>query len=308
LVASWIPYLDNKAYDPAELKHAMQGLPAWRLFGASLATDFKTMTSVLRGKIPAGQLINGYNGPQAKSFYSPLNDLGQTTSQLVFTPIAPCRMVDTRNAGARTGILVPNVARTFDLTTGGYSKGQGGATSGCTGLPADSPYGWSVNITVAAYTGDGGLQAYPYLGAQPATSIINYFTAAYAIANNGAVTGCYLCLEDVTINAFGVPTHVIIDVMGYYDVATGFATGTFTRTALAGTSTSVAANGFTFITGGACPAGTVLIGGGQTNSSSGQILTSDHYISGTTWYEYVKNLSTTTAYTVTIYSICADVS
>ena len=277
-----------------------------QLYGASLVGDFRAMVHTLTGKVGAGRYVNALTEPQPKVVIDGSDAaLGATTGGLVFTPITPCRMVDTRNVGARTGILNVGASRAFDLTTGGFSKGQGGSAS-CPGLPSFSYFGWSANVTVTAYSSNGGLKAYPFGGAEPATSIINYFPAAYAIANASTLTGCYGCGEDVTFVAFGAPTHLIVDVMGYYEIATGYAPGTLTK--LAGTSAAVAAGSFQRIDGGSCPAGTVAIGGAQTNGGgvSNTILTSDHNISGTLWYEYVKNTGASSA-TVTVYSMCMDV-
>ena len=309
LIKSWMPALDNGAYaDPAaELMPLMQAATPWQLYGASLVGDFRAMVHTLTGKVGAGRYVNALTGPQPKAVSDgSLELLGATTGDLVFTPIPPCRMVDTRNVGARTGLLNLGAPRVFDLTTGGFSKGQGGSTS-CPGLPSFSNFGWSANVTVTGYANNGGLKAYPFGGAEPATSIINYFPAAYAIANSSTLTGCFGCGDDVTFLAFGAPTHLIVDVMGYYEVATGFASGAVTR--LAGTTETVAAGVYTSVFGASCPAGTVVIGGAQTNSSSSSntILTSDHSISGTQWYEYVKNTGSSSA-TVTVFSICMDLS
>ena len=276
MLSSWSSAL-GPGYDLwSELGEVLKTATPWRLYGASLAPDLNTAVDVLRGKASAGRIISG--DPQ----------IGQTTIQLVFTPIAPCRMVDTRNAGARTGLLSAGITRAFDLTVDGYGKGQGGATSGCVGLPAISPRAWGANITVVGYSAGGALTVWPYNETAPLSSLLNYFPATSpAIANNGSVTGCYNCAEDINVSPFtgSAQTHVIIDVNGYYEQATGFATGTPVITRLAGTTTTVAAGGFVFISGGACPAGTVLIGGGQTNSSNGTILTSDHYVTGSAWYQ-----------------------
>jgi hypothetical protein len=314
LIQSWAPYLDSEVYDPwHEIKPIAMAATPWRLYGASLVGDFKTMVSVLRGKVGAGRYINALTQPEPRTwtgaarFAAPdPQALGGTVDSLVFTPIAPCRMVDTRGTGARTGIMNPGATRTFDLTTDGYTKGQGGATSGCTGLPSFSNVGWAVNITATGHSAAGGLQAWGFGGVVPATSIINYFPTAYAIANNGSLTGCYGCADDVTLMVFGGAAHVIIDVMGYYERATGFAVGTPVVTFLVGTTATVVAGGFTQVFGAACPVGTVLIGGGMTNSALGTILTSDQMASGTQWFEYVKNTGTGSSL-VAVYSTCLDV-
>jgi hypothetical protein len=40
-----------------------------------------------------------------------------------------------------------------------------------------------------------------------------------AIANGVILMGCFSCADDITIRAFGDATHVIIDVMGYFQQA-----------------------------------------------------------------------------------------
>ena len=306
LLRSWTPYLDSAVYDPwTELKPIAMKATPWQLYGASLVGDFKTMVQLLRGEVGAGRYVNALTEPQARIPVM-TQALGATTDSLVFTPIAPCRMVDTRGVGVRTGIVNPGTPRVFDLTTTGYTKGQGGATSGCAGLPSFSNLGWAANVTVTGHTASGNVRAYAAAGAVPATSFINFFPAASALANAGTLTGCYSCTDDVAIAAFAAPTHVIIDVMGYYEQATGFAVGTPVVTRLAGTSTSVAAGAFTVVYGASCPAGTVTVGGAMTNSGS-TIMVSDQYVSGTQWYEFVRNTGGS-AVSVTVYSTCLDIN
>ena len=304
LIESWTPYVDKGAYDLwSELKPIAMKAPAWQLYGASLVGDFGTMLAVLRGKTGAAKYVNTLDQPQAKAWVSdPAQLLGDTTGSLVFTPIPPCRIVDTRGSGAKTGILNPGVPRSFDLTTDGYLEGQGGQTSGCTGLPSFSHAAFAVNITVAAYTANGGLQVYPYLGSLPATSLINFFPAAYAIANNGPVTGCYACADDITINGFGAPTHVIIDVMGYYERAsvTGASVSRF-----AGTPVNIPAGGRAFATGGTCPAGTVMIGGENDFSGTDLAIGETRQNTTTTWTMWQIN-NDALARTTTVFSRCLD--
>jgi hypothetical protein len=313
LIQGWAPYLDSEMYDPwNEIKPIAMAATPWRLYGASLVGDFKTMLLVLRGKVGAGRYINALTQPEPRTwtgaarFAAPdPQALGGTVDSLVFTPIAPCRMVDTRGTGLRTGIVNPGVPRTFDLTTVGYAKGQGGATSGCAGLPIDSPFGWAANITASQYSANGGIQIWGYLGIIPATSILNYFPGAYAIANNGSLTGCYLCADDVTLSVFGAATHVIIDVMGYYDHATGFAVGTPVVTSLVGTDVNVPAGGGAYVYGAACPAGTVLVGG-TAYVGGGLLSVADHQIISTTWREWYRN-TTGSSVLVRVSSTCLEV-
>jgi hypothetical protein len=104
------------------------------------------------------------------------------------------------------------------------------------------------------------------------------------------------------------PTHVIIDIVGYYEEATGFATGTLTD--FAGTQvTGIGPGDYGIAFGGACPAGTVIVSGAvDTSSSLGNLVAADQTISsGTTWRQVVRNVSAASTYSATAFSRCMDV-
>lgn len=304
LLASWASILDPLVYDlERELRPIMERATPLRLYGASLVGDFETMTDVLMGVQSAGKFINALSEPQPKA-PTVMSGLGDTASQLVFTPIAPCRVVDTRGSGSRTGVMAVGTERAFDLTTSGLAKGQGGAAS-CPGLPSFSHKAWSVNVTVTGYGAFGWLNAWGYNGTEQSSSIINYSAGTSAIANGLTLTGCYDCSDDIVVKASSAPTHVIIDVVGYYQKATGFL---FPESLLmTGVGVAVNANDYQRIDGGGCPTGTILVGGTQWNTGFGQILTSEHGVSGNAWYEKVKSIASSTTFSVWVNSICLEV-
>ncbi|MCL4849599.1 MAG: hypothetical protein KJ066_23850 [Acidobacteria bacterium] len=263
LLMSWTPYVDNAQYDLfGELQAIALRAPAWQLYGASLVGDFKTMVRILRGEEGAGRYVNGLSQPEARvaadsgwEVVEPDAFPTGTEDNLVYVPIAPCRIVDTRGSGARTGVIPNNGTRSFDLEAEGLTSGQGSVAS-CPGLPGFSHFGWAANVTVTGFTAIGGLKAWGFTKTEPNASIINFSPGQSAVANGVVLTGCYACGDDITIRAFGSQTHVIIDVMGYFRSAE---TSQAAVTRVAGAETSVGAWGF--VTGGACPAGTQLIGG-----------------------------------------------
>jgi hypothetical protein len=119
------------------------------------------------------------------------------------------------------------------------------------------------------------------------------------------VVGCHLCADDITVRAFGDNTHIIIDVMGYFDDAKA---ATATTAYMAGTSTPIAAGGNTDASGGACPAGTTLVGGGTLPTSFLVFMVADTpagFSSTTTWGASLRNTSGA-AQSVTVESICLD--
>ncbi|MPY90064.1 MAG: hypothetical protein GEU99_19345 [Luteitalea sp.] len=137
----------------------------------------------------------------------------------------PCRLVDTRGTGERTGILEPDSDRFFSLSEEGLTAGQGGDTE-CTGLPTGGGNtNWLVNITVTGFSANGALTVWSHGFSQPNTSVINYSAGHEPSVANGlilkgcvdlCVPGCTACFgRDIYVKALGSPTHVIIDVMGY---------------------------------------------------------------------------------------------
>jgi hypothetical protein len=306
LVGKWASVLDPAVYDLAhEVAPRARVAPAWQLYGASQAGDFRTMLQVLRGTRNAGPYING---AAATSLAQPTPlVIGENDNQLVFTPIDPCRVVDTRNSGARTGAIPANTSRAFDLTSDAQFDGQGGGPFPCPGLPSFSHLGWSVNITVVNfYTTNGGLKAYPFNGSEPNASVINWVPGLNgAIANGVTLTGCLGCVDDIVIKAFSEATHVIIDVMGYFSEATA---NTSTVTYHAGASTPIPGNSSANVSGAACPAGTILVGGGSAPTSFAVFMVADNpgsLTSTTTWVTAFNNSSASAASAI-VESICMD--
>ncbi len=305
-LSDWQANLDPNVYDIySELGETAKKAPAWQLLGAALPGDFRTAVRVLRGAEGAGKYINTLTAPQAKvaAGFGVDQVFGDNDNQLVFTPIAPCRVVDTRNAGARTGLIPANGTRTFDLTTDSVIDGQGG-TAGCPGLPSFSHLGWSVNITVTnGYVASGGLKAWGFSAAEPNASVINFGPAVFGgIANGLTLTGCFGCVDDITIRSFGDATHVIIDVMGYYQEATA-ATSTVSR--FAGTPVAIASGSQAFATGGACPAGTSMISGENDYSGTDVAIGESRQATATTWTMFQINRDAVSR-TTTVYSRCID--
>jgi hypothetical protein len=319
LFGRWAPYLDPTVYDlwgsPKPI--AMAATP-WRLLGASMASDFESGARVLRGIVGPGWYVSAYiegrepvvgagtaqTGVGASGVGAAA--IGGGMESLVFTPISPCRIVDTRGTGARTGILTAGSTRVFDLSADGLAEGQGGDTV-CPGLPTYQHKAWAVNITVFGYSALGHLTVWPYTYSKPSASFLNFFTTAYAVANAGAVTGCLGCLNSINVSV-AAATHVIIDVMGYYEEATGFAGGALTD--FAGTTESgIAPGGSAILLGGTCPAGTKFVSGAfDSDSGTGSLVAAEQYlVGGDTWRQVVRNIHATVTFSATAYTRCIDV-
>jgi hypothetical protein len=240
------------------------------------------MVQVLRGVRSAGAIVNSVAEPQPKMRPAAVQGravrplvLGDATNQLVFTPVSPCRVVDTRPGpsgnGGRTGILPANATRDFDVTAGATGSGQGGGPFPCPGLPMFSHLGWALNITVVSgfYSAAGGLKAWGFNSTEPNASVINWQAGqSGAIANGVILMGCLGCADDITIKAFGDATHVIIDVMGYFQEASATAS---TVTTFTGIQITIPPGSAQHVEGPLCPAGTVLLSGKVSTSSESTV-------------------------------------
>jgi hypothetical protein len=145
-------------------------------------------------------------GPQTKS-------LGESQVDLVYTPVTPCRIIDTRLAG---GVLGAGTTRSF-LVTGTDLSSQGGSATGCN-IPSLSTAAM-INFVAVSPAGAGHLRATPFGTPIPLAAILNY-AAGLNIANGLAVTICdpatTTCTFDFTIQANGSATDLVADVQGYF--------------------------------------------------------------------------------------------
>jgi hypothetical protein len=146
--------------------------------------------------------------------------LGDSGSQLVYTKVEPCRLIDTRIAG---GSLAPGVARDFRATGAGL-QGQGGSVAGCN-VPFGTATAAAVNFVAVNPVGPGNLRAWAYdtpPPPPPAASILNYQSIpGFNIANELIVPLCtgtpVDCPFDFRVQADGSGTQLVADVLGYFE-------------------------------------------------------------------------------------------
>jgi hypothetical protein len=139
--------------------------------------------------------------------------LGNLSSDLVFTPVTPCRIIDTRNAAA--GVLTAGTSRGFMGWSSNYTA-QGGAATSCNLPNSTNNSAIVVNFTVVGPATGGYITVFP----GDATSVP---LAATLNFNAGDVKGnnAFLKLNQTGIGAdFGIyttsTTHIVADVVGYY--------------------------------------------------------------------------------------------
>ncbi|GAB3348427.1 hypothetical protein GCM10027430_09230 [Lysobacter tyrosinilyticus] len=178
--------------------------------------------------------------------------LGDTTEDLVFTAVEPCRIVDTRGTGA--GAIAAGTNRGFFAWGFANFTSQGGSATDC-GLTGQSPEAIVVNLTAVAPSQTGFATLYPASGTQPTAAAMIY-QAGQVLSN--AVTVKLGTTGSVDFRIFSEKTaHYVVDIVGYYDAPHATALDCTTVTAdisMAALSTgSATAN---------CPAGYTVTGGG----------------------------------------------
>jgi Protein of unknown function (DUF1566) len=160
-------------------------------------------------------LVGDVVGYYAKPLTAPATvvPLGMMGADLVYTPVTPCRIMDTRSSAA--GIMAAGSQRGFSGWNGNYTA-QGGSASNC-GLPFSyNNAALVVNFTVVSPTTGGYITAYPGNAASvPLAATLN-FDAGDVKGNNTV-----LKLNQTGTGAdFGIyttsTTHIVADVVGYY--------------------------------------------------------------------------------------------
>lgn len=174
--------------------------------------------------------------------------LGDVTADLTFTPLQPCRIVDTRSA--IDGAIAANSARSFSAQAASFTS-QGGNSSDC-GLAAVTQVGAiAVNITAVTPNTAGFATVYAFGTTRPLASSVNYTQGA--IVNNAIITRVPSPAQsqDFTIYTFA-QSHFVVDLVGY------FAPPQATPLQCTNTSLStflVPANTSTFFLNPQCPVG-----------------------------------------------------
>lgn len=141
-----------------------------------------------------------------------LAQLGSAATDLVFTPITPCRVIDTRTAG---GLIASGGTRSFEVTTTANYSAQGGSATNCGSAGANGNYAAAlINFTVVTPSAGGYITAFPTGDTQPVAATVN-FEAGSVRGNSGVIKLRQTGGADLTVYA-SASTHLVADLLGYY--------------------------------------------------------------------------------------------
>jgi hypothetical protein len=208
--------LNMIAVDPTG-KGNLQAFPADAGPGAGLSVNYNTIDTNLAN---AGSIksVTG-SGPDISvasnfsSAHTVIDVLGYYSEEedLLYTPVTPCRIVDTRKTTA--GIIDANTQRDFRVF--GPVSVQGGNSAGCS-TPMGEPLAAHINMIAVSPTGKGNLQAFPVGAGIGAGLSVNYNTIDTNLANAGTVKAVTGSGPDITVASNFSSAHTVIDVLGYY--------------------------------------------------------------------------------------------
>ncbi|MCA0394535.1 MAG: hypothetical protein LCH70_10550 [Proteobacteria bacterium] len=163
---------------------------------AASAVDFNSMNKALMGN--------------ANSLAPSAHKIGQAGSDLVYTPLTPCRIVDTRIVG---GPILANSSRGFVAFTSTDFTAQGGDASNC-GIPENAS-ALTVKITANHPTHHGYFTVFPSNEARPLASSLNYI-ANVDTSNESHFRLCRpACPTQFSVYSI-FQSNLVIDVNGYF--------------------------------------------------------------------------------------------
>ncbi|MET0919416.1 MAG: hypothetical protein ABWY07_13500 [Burkholderiales bacterium] len=196
IVNTWRREVGGSELQVQQLRDALMGLRADKLLAARLAGTAQGVEQILLNENTDGA-PNARNGVAHKA-------LGDAANDLVFTPLTPCRLVDTRGNGApiQGGTFAPNTRRTI-------------TPAGACGIPTSSVVALQLSFHTQNLTsGNGGYISMMAPG-DPVSGLVDVFNlGAEWSASNAAVQTSGNGAFDVFV-AQSNP-HLIIDVMGYF--------------------------------------------------------------------------------------------
>lgn len=224
--------------------------------------------------------------------------LGENNNDLVFVPITPCRIFDTRVAG---GAIAANTVRGFDVTAVSDYGFQGGDASNCGGAGAAGSFAAAaINFTVVAPSAAGYITAFPFLGTQPVAATVNY--APGAIVGNFAVVKLDQGASANELNVYSyAQTHVVGDIVGYY---INPVLGPLDCEETTSANINIAAGATGTGSSPVCPAGKSVMSGGCASSSfDGRVVTTRTFLGTNSHFCAFRNEGAN-AMTGTAHSVC----
>ena len=277
IVDKWGNHVEGAYARPAEawgedMLPLLMKAPMDSLQRAANARTFEDMNEALLAKpapqpvMPRAGLANprvsGAGGAQPVRAEAGTDALGDADRDLVYVPVTPCRVFDTRLAG---GTIPGNGTRSFNIASATDYAAQGGAATDCNVGNVGAIGSAVINLIAVTPEAAGYVTAYEFGGTLPLASTVNY--VADDIRANLAIVPLDSdpAGDDISIFTFA-ETHVVGDIVGYFIAPQA--------TAMECTSTfatqNIAANGTFNFAIPACPVSYAVTGAGCRTPGFGE--------------------------------------
>lgn len=225
--------------------------------------------------------------------------LGEITNDLVYVPVTPCRLFDTRLAG---GVITAGTTRNFDITAVTDYSFQGGDASNCNGVgSAGSFAAAAINFTVVFPIGQGFITAYPFLATRPTAATMVY--RAGDLLSNTAIVKLDQGASANELSVYSAnETHLVGDIVGYF---VNPELGPIDCVETVSSNINVNANSTGTGSSPACAAGYTIISGGCTMSTfDGRVVSSRSFPNTNTHFCAFRNENVSAANTGLAYGRC----
>lgn len=250
-----------------DLMQSVLGLPSGEIKALRAAASVRDAMKVAREVRSGRQSAKSLGGDSSKA-------LGSINLDLTFTPVTPCRLVDTR-AGAK---LTAGATLNVDAD-GGNVGNAAGCNLSTLGNSGAEPQGFAINVTVTETGSSGFLQVQPF-GVTPSTSWMNWFATNSTLANQGIVQNLNNSGTEFTIKANVTDTHVLVDVFGFFVPAR--ATALECNETAQTIVTAAASGGFVTVSSPVCATGfTITSGSCEWESIGGAKILNNSFLDGT---------------------------
>jgi hypothetical protein len=231
--------------------------------------------------------------------------LGSPDFDLVYTPITPCRFIDTRNAVGKI-----NAFRNYTLWDSGAAHGGSAACymPSLFGAAAESFGALAMNVTVVdtSTAGAPGFLAVNPVALSQTTSLLNWYQAGVyvQVANLGIIT---IDQESSHPFEFAIqtsgPVHVVVDIFGAFLAPRRTAIETLS---VSNSNVPIGAGQTVSGLSPACPSGFSVIGGSCLAAPLDLLFLQSTTHVGSAWACVYRSASSTTE-TFTVQAICGRV-
>src|SRR6266536_6506332 len=213
IVGEWGERLtaSNAGISSAQLREILSGLRADHLLAASLAGSMEGLRDVVSGALV-------HTDAAVSSALMHTKSLGDTGDDLVYTPVVPCRILDTRNgttppynAQMVGGSDFPVAANLANFAP------QGGSATNCS-LPSGAGAFAAIAVTLTVL--NPNFDAFLAASSSSDFAILTQSVVMDFSANKGLANTAIVPVDGTVKFYLGMPaqvtTHVIADAVGYF--------------------------------------------------------------------------------------------